>query len=156
MLTTAASSVWGQQLNGSDACYRDATTFTEKTLKVGGGTSLLDAGEPLENVQVVGGWQPGTPYKCHFTTETLRWPLRKGFIRAYPLSCQMSWSNAHVCSRDRRGGGEGDVGRKWELKGRKVSWKWKLECVMWAGISLQIYIFLDLNRRFRNFPELCK
>jgi hypothetical protein len=34
----------------------EASTFTEKSLKVGGVTSLLDAGEPLENVQVAGGW----------------------------------------------------------------------------------------------------
>jgi hypothetical protein len=34
-----------------------AETFTEKSLKVGGVTGLLDTGEPLENVQILGGWK---------------------------------------------------------------------------------------------------
>jgi hypothetical protein len=32
-----------------------AETFTEKSLKVGGVTGLLDIGEPLEDVQILGG-----------------------------------------------------------------------------------------------------
>jgi len=35
----------------------DAATFTEKSLKVDGVTSSLDGGEPLENVQALGGWK---------------------------------------------------------------------------------------------------
>lgn len=31
--------------------------FTEKSMKVGGVTGLCDSGEPLENVQVLGGWK---------------------------------------------------------------------------------------------------
>jgi integrase len=35
----------------------DGEHFTEKSLKVGGVTNLLNAGEPLENVQLLGGWR---------------------------------------------------------------------------------------------------
>jgi hypothetical protein len=35
----------------------DSKQFTEKSLKVGGVTNLLNSGEPLENVQLLGGWK---------------------------------------------------------------------------------------------------
>jgi len=35
----------------------DGAAFSEKSFKVGGVTALLDAGEPLENVQMLGGWK---------------------------------------------------------------------------------------------------
>jgi hypothetical protein len=35
----------------------NSATFTEKSFKVGGVTGLLNTGEPLENVQVLGGWR---------------------------------------------------------------------------------------------------
>jgi hypothetical protein len=35
----------------------NSENFTEKSLKVGGVTNLLNSGEPLENVQLLGGWK---------------------------------------------------------------------------------------------------
>jgi hypothetical protein len=52
----------------------EAADFTEKSLKVGGVTSLLDAGESLENVQVLGGWKSlQTP--LHYRNASLKFKL---------------------------------------------------------------------------------
>jgi hypothetical protein len=52
----------------------EAADLMEKSLKVGGVTSLLDAGESLENVQVLGSWKSlQTP--LHYRKVSLKFKL---------------------------------------------------------------------------------
>jgi hypothetical protein len=46
-----------KQLLTKHGYIEEAETYSEKCLKVGSVTNTLDAGEPLENVKVVGGWK---------------------------------------------------------------------------------------------------
>jgi hypothetical protein len=46
-----------KQLLSKHGYIEEAENYSEKCLKVGSVTNTLDAGEPLENVKVVGGWK---------------------------------------------------------------------------------------------------
>jgi hypothetical protein len=62
-----------QDLLRKHGYIEEAEVYCEKALKVGSVTNTLDAGEPLENVKVVGGWKSlSTPLHYRELSERFR------------------------------------------------------------------------------------